>query len=238
MAPSDEQSTISYYANRFRSRVSERDRSREQQSSIRSRIHKLEKINEELRKEIRRDRDDSSQRLAFVVSDGKTKDDNIRILSEKNDKMIEEKEYLEKWSHVFEEDQISMEAKLLEAQTDFKDLLRDSKRIDCLRDRALSMLRNTASLVCSRSDGADEKKVIGFDGEDVDEETIAMIRPFAAALEAVENAFEGRERKMKEMEKAIEVLSGNDEEEEGFVDVEILLGVERGLERLLGESFD
>lgn len=94
---------------------------------------------------------------------------------------------------------------LVEAQRGIEDLKAKMESTSINSERALSMVKSTAALVCDSRDDRDGKEEVIINGQKLEEE----IQPYAAELDAIRNAFKNKEKIVEDMKKQVEFLQNS-----------------------------
>ena len=94
---------------------------------------------------------------------------------------------------------------LVEAQRRINELKAKMESASINSERALSMVRSTAALVCDSRDDRDGKEEVIINGQKLEEE----IEPYAAELDAIRNAFKNKEKIVEDTKKQVEFLQNS-----------------------------
>ncbi|XVF31265.1 hypothetical protein REPUB_Repub16aG0130700 [Reevesia pubescens] len=119
-------------------------------------------------------------------------------------KLIKEKEAIESHFGSMTEDKDRLEKDLLEAKRSLNDLRAKMESTSINYERALALLKNTASLLCQSKDE---------NGRKVNEEAVIAeqkledeIEPYAAELEAIKEAFKNKETMAQDLKLKLEFM--------------------------------
>ncbi|CAK9179074.1 unnamed protein product [Ilex paraguariensis] len=122
-----------------------------------------------------------------------------------NCKLIGEKKELESHCTMLMKEIASVEETLAEARKEFDDMRAKVKLSDLNSELVLNMLRKTVALVSSNDErGVIEDSVL-VNGQKAKEET----EPHVRELEAIKDAFKGRENKVEDMRRELEFLQNS-----------------------------
>ncbi|XP_030959781.1 myosin-6-like [Quercus lobata] len=94
---------------------------------------------------------------------------------------------------------------LVEAQHGIDELKAKMESASINSERALSMVKSTAALVCDSRDDRDGKEEVIINGQKLEEE----IEPYAAELDAITNAFKNKEKIVEDTKKQVEFLQNS-----------------------------
>lgn len=95
--------------------------------------------------------------------------------------------------------------RLVEAQRGIDDLKAKMESASINSERALSMVKSTAALVCDSRGDRDGKEEVIINGQKLEEE----IQPYAAELDAIRNAFKNKEKIVEDTKKQVEFLQNS-----------------------------
>ncbi|KAH7571996.1 hypothetical protein JRO89_XS04G0182700 [Xanthoceras sorbifolium] len=126
----------------------------------------------------------------------------IRI---ERDNLVEEMKKMEDHMELLMKEKESVQKNLSEAQQGVDDMRAKMESFGINSDRALSMLKSTAALVCQSED-----EVHGMPDVVVNEKKLDDVAdPYAAQLEVIKNAFGNKEKLVEDMKKKVEFMQNS-----------------------------
>lgn len=120
-----------------------------------------------------------------------------------HEKLIGEKKELDSLHEMLMEEKASAQMNLAEAQQGMDEMRHKLESMHANSELALTMLKNTVSLVCRSMGEKNGEQEEGAGEQNNKEET----GPFAAELEAIKNAFRSREMEVEAMKRQVETLN-------------------------------
>ncbi|KAG6701515.1 hypothetical protein I3842_08G168800 [Carya illinoinensis] len=127
-----------------------------------------------------------------------------RMRSEQEN-LIEKNRAIENHLEVLVKEKDLVQKNLVEAQRGVDDLKAKMESAGINSELALSMLKNTAALVCDSQDDRDGKKDEVINGQKLEDE----IQPYAMELDAIKTAFRSKEKMVEDMKKQLGFLQNS-----------------------------
>ncbi|KAE8010132.1 hypothetical protein FH972_006523 [Carpinus fangiana] len=119
--------------------------------------------------------------------------------------LIERNKAIESSVEVLVKEKDLVQENLVEAQRGIADLRAKMESAGINSKRALSMMKNTAALVCHSTDDRDSKEKVAINEQKLEEE----IQPYAVELDAIKNAFRNKEKMVEDMKKQLDFLQSS-----------------------------
>jgi chromosome segregation ATPase len=119
--------------------------------------------------------------------------------------LIERNKAIESSVEVLVKEKDLVQKNLVEAQRGIDDLRAKMESAGINSKRALSMMKNTAALVCHSTDDRDSKEKVVINEQKLEEE----IQPYAVELDAIKNAFRNKEKMVEDMKKQVDFLQSS-----------------------------
>ncbi|KAJ6434353.1 hypothetical protein OIU84_017956 [Salix udensis] len=117
-----------------------------------------------------------------------------------NESLAKRKKVMETQVSLLEKEKDLVQKHLTEAEGKINDLRNKMESAGTISDRALTMLKNTAALLCESNNGKEErivtKKMLGSE-----------IEPYASELEIIKTAFRKKETMVEDMKQQVEYLT-------------------------------
>ena len=119
--------------------------------------------------------------------------------------LIERNKAIESSVEVLVKEKDLVQKNLIEAQRGIDDLRTKMESAGINSKRALSMMKNTAALVCHSTDDRDSKEEVAINEQKLEEE----IQPYAVELDTIKNAFRNKEKMVEDMKKQLDFLQSS-----------------------------
>ncbi|EOY11260.1 hypothetical protein QUC31_009560 [Theobroma cacao] len=118
--------------------------------------------------------------------------------------LIKEKQGMESHFGSMSEDKDKLQKDLLEAKRSINDLRAKMESTSINYERALTMLKNTATLLCRSKDENDRK--VKEEAAITEQKLEDEIQPYAAELEAIKQAFKNKEKTSQDLKQKVEFM--------------------------------
>ncbi|KAJ0015227.1 hypothetical protein Pint_19930 [Pistacia integerrima] len=149
--------------------------------------------------------------MALLSEMEKRMQENVGELTKirnEHESLIEENKKMQGHIGLLTEEKELVQKNLLEAKQAADYLKAKMESIGFNSDRALSMLKNTAAVVCQSKDDLDGKEKVLVNTKKLGDET----EMFAAELEAIQTAFRNKEKVVEDMKQQVEFLQNSEVE--------------------------
>ncbi|XP_057960854.1 uncharacterized protein LOC131152917 [Malania oleifera] len=133
-------------------------------------------------------------------------EETLKKLQQMKDRHGKEKKKLEGCNEKLIKEKNGVEKNLVEARKQIDDMRIKMESAGINAERSLTMLKNTAAVLCQTKDEEDGKKVSFVDEKKIEEE----IQPYLAELEAIKKVFKNRVAKAEEMKRQLKLLQNSE----------------------------